>query len=1044
MTRTLLFLAILGASLGLLVWLAGGIEGPAQQTPRPAVETRPERHEPSTQVPGVIGPDGVAITGKAYKIKHAQTKTLVWVDPLTGERVEIPGFNAWTFEAATFEPLDAGSPEKRAGLFEDVRVRTYRDPATREEALRLKADPAAFQDLLHLEFFADRARADGIAQKQAFGSPDAAARPAFDATIHLTGSVRIDDNDQALTILGEDLTVDPDHGTAEGAGAFVVRHEAYEITGRELSLDRSRHRVTIGEDARLRVFEDVRDAQGRPLLGRSHDDFRPGEVRGRRAVVVRASEGSRDQVTLELEERVHAEQEGGRSLDADRMTVITSRVLAPGSGPGGKSPGWALERLEAEGHVEARYPDVGGDGRPFLASVSAGRLVHEPSTRGLGVTVLDGDPVLTLHGDVPLGGTPTGSGMLRATCRGRAVFAPDPAAAPAGLDPAQIYRLTLNEAARVERRGSGADAFEDVLEGDTVWLLLAAGSERAADGTKSPAVASAFAAEGDVRLSGTRLAGTTRRLVAEALHTETPVLVATGPGTTFHLLGLAKGQRFLGAEAPEARGEPGEAPAPEAATVEPAWVVERLVAASSVEARTMLGGPAVGVPASLAGERVTYDRVSDRAEVTGGSAGPARVHVDAASGARDFLAAPTLVLERGRGVLRALGGVEARIHATGRGGAGPSRGVARAEAQPGRATEMALTTDAPVTVRLARVGTSERPQLGAEQSVRIDGPFTAEMHAGDSVVDRLRAGSLDAAMALRPRPPREARSAAPATARAAAPPAPTRTGPAPVAEAPAPWDVASTELTVEVVAGEVRALSASGRVDVTGPDLRVDGHALDYRADTRTVTVRSGPTGRAQARFGPGGEASQVEATELALTLGEGGAKRLKARGPVDALLLRTDRKQPGRLERFQIACLGDVDVDPGTLTAVRTVRVQRSERPSAAAPWGAPSLLWADAVRATGANLLSNTGMDVARILADGRDAAFQSGEGADLVRTWSRRIDIDVHAGTAELTGEPGRDVEIVTATSHVAQERVVFDFRTGKLKSTEGARVILRGSR
>ena len=161
--------------------------------------------------------------------------------------------------------------------------------------------------------------------------------------------------------------------------------------------------------------------------------------------------------------------------------------------------------------------------------------------------------------------------------------------------------------------------------------------------------------------------------------------------------------------------------------------------------------------------------------------------------------------------------------------------------------------------------------------------------------------------------------------------------------------------------------------------------------------------------------------------------------------LVALDRAQPGRLEHFQIACAGDVDIDPGTLTARESVEMERRERPAASAPWGAPARLWADTVTATGTHLLSNAAAGVTRIRAEGHDAAFESGEGKDLVQMWSRTIDIDVPAGTATLTGEPGRDVEIKVGDAyHVEHPRAVFDFRAGRLKGIEGPRIIVRGRR
>lgn len=1059
MMRALVFLGTLALGLGLLVWQAGGLSGPRTQLVEPVVDRQPavQAGQPGGALAGPAGIDVRDVGGPRYALPSAR----VFRDPQSGESVEVPHFVPWTFEARTGHPGAAdGAGSEGAVVFEDVVVRSFRAPTTLEEARRLRADPRSTDAFLRLELYAKSARADGIARYlESSPAPGGVRR---DTTIRLDGDVVIHDLEHDVWMRGQRVTFDPEAGRAEGEGRFLLEHPAWTIEGDALALEKDArlpdvYRISVGRSVLLRLREELLDTRGRPLLALDPQGFRPARVLARRATVL-SDEAGGHRLHVALEGDVRALQEGGRRLAADRLR-LTVEQPAPVRGSPSR---FTLADLVAEGDpLVIEVPDLEAqDGSVSEARITARRLRRESVPFGEPDLVLEGEPVIVLAGDLPLPGMPGEGAYVRASARDRAVLSTLPEVARDAHGAAVPgRRLALSGDARLMRRGLAAQPYEDVLLGDVITLRLKAAAPVAGRPAREQPVS--FAAEGHVRLAGTRLEGETERIRAERLDTLEPVLDVEGAGTRLLLKGLAQGQRLLGREpdpAPSPAPSAGPASTGPAASAQSEWVLDRVEAVGGLAATTRLGGPSVGLPAWVEAESAAYDRLDGRALLRGAPGLPAWVRVEAGPGRAHLLRAPTLSFDVARTLVRAEGGASGEVWLSEEGPEGLPAGMGGDGRSPARLTALALQTDARIEVRfhLAQVG--GEPALAEPQSVRVHGPFTAEMQAGEpGIVDRVRADRLDMQFARRLREPASQQTASVArpasAARAAEQPSATDAHPRAPRSAGQRWAITSRDLSVDLEAGRVGAFEAQGGVAIDGEELHCQGETLRFERAVGALLLDGGTRG-ATARFGAVSSESQVRARALRLLLSDAGPRWLLATGPTQALFVQRTAGPSGAAEQFEVDSRGDVRITPSELSAAAATWVRRRERAQGSAAWGPASEIWADRVTVSGRNLLSGglsspvgptadgAGRVIERIVAEGPSTTFQSGEGSSRIQMWCDRILVDAGPGTATLTGRPGTDVRVQRQGQlDLELLSATFDFRTGQLRDLEAGSAVLR---
>lgn len=1084
MTRALVFAVCLAAGLALLVWQAGGLRGPISERPEPVLR-EPEGAVPGASttagasLPGATGLRVNGVDGPRYALPEART----FRDPRSGESVDLPYFVPFTFSAATGRPLPDASGEGDAVRFDDVVVRSYREPATLEEARRLRSDPLSIDALLRLELFARHARADGIARYLRAGSANEPVAP--DATIRLEGEVAIHDVTQQVWMRGREVLFDPKEGRAQGLGPFTVEHAAWRLEGEDLVLLRdARVSDLYRVDVRRNVLFTLRDAvvggspAATPELGA--EGFRPSRVLARRASLLHDA-GAGRRLYIALEDDVRALQQGGRRLTADRLRLTLEESSASRRAA---ADGWRLLDLSAEGTpLTIEVPDLEATGGARRAHLSARRLQRESSAAGEGALVLEGDPVVLLEGDLALPGVPGEGGWIRASARDRAVLSPVPVVArnPDG-SAVRGRRLVLDGNARLERGGTADAPYQDVLEGDEITLTLRP-LPAAPDG-RSREQPVAFAAVGQVRLSGTRVSGGMTRIVVERLDTADPVLWVDGPGTRLSLAGLAREQHLLGSDPPPALAAGPPAPGPDAARPtapgapasvpaaaterETSWVLDTVDASGALAAETRLGGPVVGLPTWVEGDRATYERVSGRTRLTGASGRAAAVRVEAGPGRQHLLRAPTLTFEQARGRMEADGGAEGEVWLLGGEGDPRPMGLDDGERPRGALKTLTLTTDERIEVQFRLDRPGGEPALDQPQRMRVLGPFVAQVEADrPDAMDRIRANRLELVFARRaregatPSSSPSARAAAPASRPSAAPlPKPADPDaprpPGPGAPTPTRFTLAARRLMVDLEAGQLASFDAEESVVVDSEALHVEGETLRFKRSVGAL-ILDGGAGRARARFGAAPADSRLEAAALRVLLQEDGPRWILASGPAQAIFVQAEAGGGGGGERFEVDCRGDVRITRTELVTQSPTWIRRTTRARAAEAWSDPSQIWSDRLEVRGTNLLARPApaqpgrpprggaRTIDTVVAEGPETTFESGAGAERIQMICERILVDVAAGTATLTGRPGRDVLVVREGRYqVELERTVFDFRTRQIDRLESGSLILKGRR
>jgi hypothetical protein len=1059
MKRILLFLLFLALGTAGLWKAAGGLHVRRTSLPSPTLPvTGPQPADAPSLAPGSGIPDiqvGSGIT------QMAPPRRVVWHDPLSDDSIVIESFFPWRFKTRDFQPLPTADGAQQGVLCSDVVFELYREPATRAEALALRdgAGRQAYRALLHQRFRALEARVYGrlgeaLARSQ---KKDAAAQALGDTMLRFSGGLEIEDRVQAIAIHGGEgtaLTVWPEQGRAEGRGPFVLDHEALSIHGSGLVMERDRargyDRIAILRNPVLRLRSEGRDASGRPLFDFGPGAFHPATVSSDgRVIVVREETRHESRVKITFTDAVRGEQEGGRSLDAGRAELLAVRPLEGAAGLEGR---WRLRWFHAGGGVVAQVPGRTRNGEAYIASVSAQRLQHDvqEGTDGApprATTLFEGDPVIQMRGEISLLGP---GGRLRASCRDRAWIGPLPAgAADGGLPRDALRQLSLRGQARIEREDADASRGEDVVEGDAIDLVVWPPSRTRGPATKPGGpgfVAVTFAAVGDVRMASANVRGSTGRLVAEGLQTERPHVTAEGRGTHFAFRHLGRHQRLLGSDTREAR-----APQPE----EPArrWVLQRLLASGAVDIDTSLGGPALGIPAHLSGDEVSYDGVSNRAQARASGGLPVRVSWQAGPGQQNHMEMRELGLERASGRLWARGGVQGELYVrrTGGGRSPFDLGAGHDVGPHLQGAVLTVRTDEHVDIDLVRRGLSTTLAPDQEQTVRIAGPVTTELRAADQVVDRMRSQSLEVVLAYRERPARGAWPALP-TARAAD----GRSGAGEARPAPAsgPLDkieVHAHALHVEAARGTLGYLEADGAVDLASAEGHVTGARLTYDASRHRAEVHGGDGQPARALLGGRHERSEVTGDVLWVDLAGGRPVRLEAHAPrggrSDVQLYRQDPRRQGQTEWFAVTYEGALVMTDTSLTSGR-VRVVRRLRPAGATSYEDPVVLHAPTLRATGRNLLSDreAARVITTIVAEGRghgrgsEVDFESGRGADRTRVWAHRFVFDVPAQQAVLTGLPGRDVLIARGKSVLTYHvKLRVDLAHSLPTYSEGSRIL-----
>ena len=753
MKRLLIFGVSFALGMGILLHFAGDIRSTVKSAAKPIV-----RHVDPARAPTTAGHrisvDGRTIEAVEGLVQTAPPERIIWKDKLSDEVIEIPVFFPWRFRANDLVGTQPADADTQGVVCTNVRMLLYRQPETRAEAVALRSgDKEAYEALLNQTFSADEARVFGrLGEALNRNKTQRGAARLGDTKLILSGNVHVVDIAQGFDVRGEpttEVTVWPEQGRAEGRGPFTMTHEAFKLTGEGLSMEQNKDAgwadVDILRNPVLRIHSDVHDADGKPMFNFGGGDFKPTHVVSRGKASLHRETNRRDTILkITFFDKVRAEQQGGRSLDAGRVELLASQPIVPRNGAA--SSGWQLQYFLAEERVAVEYPGKTRKGEAYLASITSNRLFHEiPEDGSHATTELTGDVVMNMRGEIPVLGP---GGRLRATCRDSATIGPLRQGSPTGGHEFDLLQeISLRGEAVIERTESGLALAKDTLEGDAIDLVVLpkdtkGGIGSAGDEGSSGMIAIHFAARGNVRLGGTRINGNTHRLIGEALDTDRPRILAEGPGTHFAFPNLGSNQRLLGpGEQPQdapATNNGGFGAVPEEETEDKGkWLLHRLLATGLVDIDTSLGGPAIGIPAQVSGDELSYSRVSQQAQVIGKGGRQARIAWTAPTGEISHLETRTLTMDQSQGRITADGGVAGEFYGS-RDGLGGSPFPSGREAEAGTApSELSVRTDARIEVELVRM--SARAGKGTGRA-SVDGDVAASCDLMFVIVDPDEAG----------------------------------------------------------------------------------------------------------------------------------------------------------------------------------------------------------------------------------------------------------------------------------------------------------------
>jgi hypothetical protein len=752
---------------------------------------------------------------------------------------------------------------------------------------------------------------------------------------------------------------------------------------------------------------------------------------------------------VRLSDGVHVEQDGGRSLDADVVTLTLERRdggAAPephglAGAPGGR---FRVSRLVADGRVALATPREESCGADCLLRVATERFVVDLPATGPSRTAFEGRSTLAYRGALALPGSREANGRITATCVERMTYGPAPAEDPGAETVLALLGDAVVLVEPVEERGTVQRlAAEQIRLGLRRPRAAEGGAPTAAPRAPTPPPnleATRFVAEGRVRLEGTLLAGSADRIVGERLDRPDYLVVATGNGV--HFVVHEQGTR---ARDP---GEPGAAAAAGDATTREGdprgWRLVALQATREVRAR--FSDVAGDRPLELEGETLSY-APAPGGMLRGDGRRDAQVRLRAPEGPGDSVRAPAIGFRVGTADDRLW--TEGRTVATVRvGGASPAARAAAAAAPQdlhlrGRSRveiegASAAGRDAGVRI-LGRAEVEVRPSGSA--------PATAPTHrlTADSIEVGLAQGGADAGAAPslfgRPsaRTPR-ARGASPA---AAPKPALSLPGGGALGAAAESWALASGPLALSFDADRgLRSMTAEGGVVARSATARFQGASLRWDAAAGRGSLDGGGDLRAQVVAGVEGFAQRVASRAVDFAFEDGRVKDAVFRAPVVATLHDAEAAT-GEVARFVLRSDADLRLDGDRAVAEGAIEVARSVRGKDAKEFGEPLVLTTRRVVVEKQGLLTGGQGPVRSMLAEGKGTRIETGRPGtpDWLRAVGDRLEYDAAASRMTLTGTP--DVWIERADLEATLRRFVWD-PAAQLPDIEGARVRLRPSR
>ena len=1085
MRRALLFLALAGGGLGILVSTAGGWRGTRTSTEKPVIPVVPAPPASATgselRVSDLPRIDGVPTRGNDFTLQpvraagRAFTRPRTWKDPLGGAPIELPFYPAYSVRADDLEPYKEDGPGAPSARWKGLHITVYREveAISRDEALALQRDPESRKAIVLYEIEAE----EGVANFRLEPTPEGTRPLPPRVVIRLLRGVRIHVVPDDARITTSDLVIDEGTGTVEGAGDVHVESAALEATGRGLRLDRRTGRVEVMRQVAVDV-RNAADGSRNAGLDLGGGPVRPRLLRTAGTVVVARRDTRTSDAAYEvtLSDSVRLEAEDGSRLEAREVVLVleprgnaaprpAAKDAAVAGAPllAGDRGRFRLARITADGAVSAESRTREGPSHEVVRSVSlqTDRLVGRFDDDGGGTALLEGATTLRYHGDLSLPGGGARRGFVTATCRERLSYAPPAPGsdAPQGCDAV----VDLVGAVRIEGSET-ADGERQRIEADRIRLFLRRATDAPDEkrGSPTPAarnrpedrVAIAFVASGgDVRLSGPTVVGRAREMKAFDLDRDDAWrLVVTGPDAWVEVTEDATAPRAR-AKKPDAKdgasasddGKGKKASRRERG----AWAPDRLDAVGQV--RGSLSPRPGDLPVSFTGDSLTY-AAADGGELRGSKERPAVLTYPGERGRDQSIEAPVVGFRLGTSTasLWARDGARAVVWT----GADLDR-----RGRPGKGRRsVALRAGSGLEASAGRTGAGERTVVvrardGASLENRVDG----------APADRVSATTISVVLVERAAPKTAEPTAAAAPTAGPASPAAGKPKADPTARRPAPvdatrWTLDCATLEVEVATGPgdrgadaLRRLDATGGVRATGAGddggtRRFDGERLSVRSDGGLLR------GRLEAR--PGGRALvSADQPDLPQRIASptvefdvSGTSLVGARfaAPVSALVHARDAKAK-RTERLVLRS----EAGPLTLDAVGRVVIEgsaatpvlvtRTVREDGKTEFGGSVALATPRIELTTTGGFGASRTEVERFVAEGPGTRIETGAGAGgtSTRAAGDRLVYEGRTGKLELTG---RDGVLVDRPGFSGRgRRFSYDTRTGAA-DVEGADFVM----